>query len=61
MLVLLPYSYSRSLVRNFTRTGADLATAFAAMNMAIATWLATNVSTNAFVFLIFLLEIKHNH
>ena len=35
----------RSIVRNFTHSGADLATAFASMNMAIITWISTNVST----------------
>lgn len=35
----------RTLFCNFSRSGADLASAFCALNMAVATWVSTNVST----------------
>ena len=36
--------FARTLFCNFSRSGADLASAFCALNMAVATWVSTNVS-----------------
>lgn len=42
----------RTLFSNFSRSGADLASAFAALNMAVATWVTTNVRTSSYLYLL---------
>ena len=43
LFTLILFFLFRTLFCNFSRSGADLGSAFAALNMAMATWISTNV------------------
>ena len=48
LLYALLLLFARTLFCNFSRSGADLASAFCALNMAVATWVSTNVRECSF-------------